>query len=212
MVYSDWIIEHKNIDWDFYWLDRLQELFLKVSKQSDNINIIYNKMMDNIVKFTWTNSFQDDASILLIKRNTRKDIVDLNTDYIKKIKIKEKLNVSEVKKLKWKTIEYIEEEMKKIKKKKEISRIIKSLEILFYNWEFLKLKQESIRFTKEWYIDKKINYFLKKAIANEQNYKINQKNSKLINKYNILRELFKKWDYETVIKETEEIIEKDGNI
>jgi hypothetical protein len=32
------------------------------------------------------------------------------------------------------------------------------------------------------------------------------------NKYNILKQLLKKWDYETVIKEVENIIAKDWNI
>jgi hypothetical protein len=56
----------------------------------------------------------------------------------------------------------------------------------------LKLKQEAIRYIKADYIDKRINYYLKKAIDNEIKYRIEQKNSKIINKYNVLKELEKK--------------------
>ena len=74
------------------------------------------------------------------------------------------------------------------------------------------MKQEAIRFIKEWYIDKKINFYLKKAIANEEKYKIKQKEDRVKNKYNVLVELLKKDDLNTVIKEAEDIIWKDWNI
>jgi hypothetical protein len=74
------------------------------------------------------------------------------------------------------------------------------------------LKQEAIRFIKEWFIHPKINKYLKLAIANETKYKVEQKNKKIESKYNVLKELMKKWDYITVIKECNEIIAKDGNI
>ena len=75
----------------------------------------------------------------------------------------------------------------------------------------MQLKQEAIRYIKEWYIDKKINNYLKKALENENKYKIEQKNIKMQNKYNVLIWLYKKWDYDTVIKEVEDIILKDWN-
>jgi hypothetical protein len=86
------------------------------------------------------------------------------------------------------------------------------LENLYYTWEILKLKQESIKYIKAGFIDKKINFYLKKAIDNEKRYKIEQKESKIRNRYNVIEELFKKWDYDTVINEAEDIISKDWNI
>jgi len=83
---------------------------------------------------------------------------------------------------------------------------------LYYSWEIIKLKEEAIRFIKEWYIDPKINFYLKKAIANEQKYKIEQKQQRIENKYRVLSELMKKWDYATVAREIEDIIAKDWNI
>jgi hypothetical protein len=53
---------------------------------------------------------------------------------------------------------------------------------------------------------------MKKAINNEEKYRISQRNTKMENKYNVLAELMKKKDYNTVIQECNEIIAKDGNI
>jgi len=83
---------------------------------------------------------------------------------------------------------------------------------LYYSWEILQLKQEAVRFIKEWYIDKKINFYLRKAIENENKYKIEQKNQKMQNTYNVLYGLYKKWNYDTVIKELEFLISRDWNI
>ncbi len=110
----------------------------------------------------------------------------------------------------WKNEQEIKEELEKIKKKKQIKHIVSILENLYITWEILKLKEEATRFIKDWYIDAKINYYLKKAIANETKYKIAQKSQKLENRYNTLLELYKSWDYTTVIKECQDIIIKNG--
>jgi hypothetical protein len=89
---------------------------------------------------------------------------------------------------------------------------LKILESLYYTWEILKLKQEAIKYIKLGYIHKKNNLYLKKAIDNETKYKVEQKNQKMSSKYLVLTELYKKWDYQTVITEIEEIISQDGNI
>ena len=83
------------------------------------------------------------------------------------------------------------------------------LSSLYYTGEFLKLKQEATRYIKEGFIHKKINYYLKKAIDNEEAYKIGQRNTKMENKYNVLLELYKKKDFNTVIQECNDIIAKD---
>ena len=43
-------------------------------------------------------------------------------------------------------------------------------------------------------------------------YKIEQKNQKMQNTYNVLYGLYKKWNYDTVIKELEFLISRDWNI
>lgn len=212
LTYSDWIVENKNLTWEFYWIDKLSRAFETIIKSNWNIHDIYDYLINDVKIFRWWAQFDDDASILIVKREIKKDIVDTSSEYIKDLKLKEWLKSSDIKKFKWKTIEDIDKELEVLKKAKETNRIIKSLETLYYTWEILKLKQEAIRFIKEWYIDKKINFYLRKAINNEKAYKIEQKNQRIVNKYNILEELYKKWDFDTVISEAEDVIGKDGNI
>lgn len=212
LTYSDWIVESKSINWEFYSIEKLRKLLSTVWQMKSDLHEIYDYIINDLRFFRWWTNFDDDVSILLLKRNIKKDIVDESSKYLIELKEKEWLNNSELKKIKWKTIEEIDKELEELKRKKETERIVKNLEILYYTWEILKLKQEAIRYIKDWYIDKKINFYLKKAIDNEKSYKVDQKNQKIINKYSILEELLKKWDYETVISEAEDIISKDGNL
>ncbi len=214
LTYSDGIIEAKNENGEYYGQDRLQSAFEKICQKQWNIDKIYTEIINEIKEFKGgSTSFLDDTTILLFQRNTQKDIVvDEHDSYLQNIKKDQHLNAKEVKKLTWKSKSEIEKELEKIKKLKETKNIIRSLETLYYTWEMLKLKQEAIRYIKVGYIDKKINLYLKKAIANEGKYKIEQKEIKMRNKYNVLKELEKKWDYDTVIEELEDIITKDGNI
>lgn len=212
LTYSDWIVENRNDEWEFYWIDKLKDTFLDIATTSSSIEKIYEYIIQNVKFFQWWMSFTDDATILLFKRDENKDIIEENSEYLEKITQKEWLKKSDIKKLKWKTKTEIEKELESMKKEKETDRIIKILESLYYTWEILKLKQEAIRYIKEWYIHKKINYYLRKALDNEKAYKIDQKEQKIKNKYNVLEELYKKGDYNTVIEEVEEIIAKDWNI
>lgn len=211
LMFSDWIIETRWINWDFYNIETLIKNFEIIAKNTKDIKKIYNLIMEDIKLFTWWSKFQDDASIILVKRNTEKDIIKKWDNILKEIKEKENLKKDEVKKLEWETKLNINKKLQEIRKQKETKRIVKILEDLYYSWEILQLKQEAIRYIKEWYIDKKINYYLKTAIENENTYKIEQKNQKMQNKFNILKWLYKKWDYDTVIKEIEYIILKDWN-
>ena len=212
VIYSDWIIENKNSEWDFYWIEWLEKQIKKSFELEPDIKNAYAHIMSNVTLFKWWSSFEDDSTLLIIKRNTNKDILEEENEFIKELSLKEWLDNKQKKKLLWKTKDEIGQEIEKIKKEKELKHIIKNLETLYYTWEVLKLKQEAIRFIKKGYLDKKINYFLKKAIANESSYKIKNKNQKMLSKYNVLSELYKKWDYGTVIQETENIIAKDWNI
>jgi serine phosphatase RsbU (regulator of sigma subunit) len=212
ITYSDWILENKNEDGEFYWIEKLTETFQKVASYTKDINEIYEYIINDLKLFKQWSNFNDDASVLLLKRNADKDIQDDRSEYLKNLTIKEWLEKKDVKKLIWKDKNEIREELKHIKKEKETTRVIKNLESLYYTWEILKLKQEAKRYINEWFIHKKINKYLKIAINKENEYKIEQKNNKMVNKFNILDQLEKKWDYNTVISEVENIIAKDWNI
>jgi hypothetical protein len=131
---------------------------------------------------------------------------------MKTLQNKENLKTKEVNRLAWKNKRDIARELERIKKEKELIRIIQSLKKLYHVWEFLKLKQESIRYIKDWWVHKDINYYLRKAIDNETKYKIWLKNRKIENRYSVIKQLYDKWDYETVIHELEEIISKDWEV
>ena len=212
MTYSDGVVESKNYEWEKYWLERLQNTFLISCQSNSEIEEIYKDIIEDIKLFTWGSSFSDDTTILLFRRNPLKDIISKESDEIDKLKAKEWLNDKDVKRLEWKTRKEIEKELVEIKKEKQTEQIVNILKSLYYTWEFLKLKQEATRYVKEWFVHKEINFYLKKAIQNEESYRLKQKNMKMDNKYNVLAELYKRKDYSTVIRECNEIISKDWNI
>jgi hypothetical protein len=212
LMYSDGIIENKNDKWEFYGMPRLKESFMKIAETEKNITKIYEYIINDVQLFKWGSFFEDDVTLLVLKRDIEKDIITEESDYLQDVTTKQWLTKQQAKKLEWKTKNEIEVELEKYKKDKDTLRIVKVLEGLYYTWEILKLKQEAIRYIKQWYIHKKINYYLKKAIDNETKYKVDQKNQKMSSKYLVLTELAKKWDFITVINEIEDVISKDGNI
>ncbi len=212
LSYSDGIVESKSPEWEQFGHDRLQKAFMEVAQHERSLKKIYDYLVNDLQVHRSGSSFTDDVSLLLFSRNVEKDVVEEDSQYIQDISLREGIHGRALKKLEWKTKAEIQREIEKIKEEKEVERILKHLEWLFYTWEILKLKQECIRLIKKGHIHKKINFYLKKAIDNETKYKIEQKNQKMQNRYILLKELQKKWDNETVIREIEEIISKDGNL
>lgn len=212
LAFSDGVIESKDIDGNFYWLERLLSAFDFICNKETLLAKIYNYLMEDIKLFRGWAKFDDDSTIVLLQRNKSKDIIHQEDSFLRDVAQQEGLSRFAVRKLIWKSREQVEKELEKIRKEKEIINIVKTLEGLYYTWEILKLKQEAIRFIKAGFIHKDINFYLKKAIANESAYKISQKEKKVWNKYSVLSELLKKWDYNTVIRECSEIIAKEWNI
>lgn len=213
VTYTDWIVETKNPNWEMYSIDRiwkkLEEFwrYLKSSPQE-----IYDKYIEDLKNFAWWNSnYNDDVTILILKRDKNKDILKKDSD-LEWIILKENIDKKYKKKFTWKTIEEIREEILRAQKEQALKNILKSLEIFYTTWELPKLKTECVRYIKEWYIHKKINFYLKKALDNESMFKQKQKNQKIRDKYEILKDLYKKWDYENVIIECSSIISKNWNI
>jgi len=213
IIYSDWIVESRNMDNELLWINWLMNIIKKVVMRSDNINNMYANILDEVKAFRWWNlNFFDDATIFMLKRSSDKDLVIKWSSFLKDLSLKEWLTRKNMKALEWKTKEEIEHELVKIRRDKQLKLILSTLDNLYVTWEILKLKQESVRYLKEWFIHKKINNYLKKAIASEKKYKIDLKEQKMKSKYAVLSELLKKWDYMTVIKECNEVIASDWNI
>ena len=210
MSYTDGIVEAKNHDWEAYGMDRLEKTFQYICELENDLIKIYTFIIDDLKFFKWGTRFLDDVTLFMIKRDLQRDVI--TEEEIDQIQKSEKLTKKELQSIKWLANKEVEIELQKLKEKKQLANIIKNLESLYVSGEILKLKQECIRFIRDWYVDKKINYYLKKALANEQKYKIKQKNQKIEMKYKVLEELYKKWDYSSVISEVEDVISKDGNI
>lgn len=212
LTYSDGVLEAKSSGWKIYGIENLEKVFLKSASNQVDIRNVYNDIIEDLKLYRGGTSFEDDTTVLMFRRNHMKDLLSAESDEITKLKLQEGLSRKEVRRLEGKTKKEMEEELEEIKKERQIGNIINILKWLYYTGEFLKLKQEATRYIKEWFIHKKITYYLKKAIENEESYKIKQRNTKMDNKYNVLLELYKKKDYNTVIQECNEIIAKDGNI
>lgn len=211
--YTDWLTESRNESGEMYSIERVGEKLLDIARNNKaSIQDIYDFIKNDLKQFTWWKlNYNDDVSILIIKRDKNKNIIK-NKEDIEEIIVKEWIYKNYKNKLKWKTYEEIQNEITQYKNKNEIKNIIKNLDSLYKAWEITKLKHDSIRYIKEWYIHKKINFYLKKSLENENVFKIKQKNKKIQDKYNVLKELYKKWDYDTVIQECSNIISKDWNI
>ena len=212
LTYSDWIVETKSIEWKFYWMDKLEETFKKISTYEKDIEKIYKHLIEDAKLFRSGSNFDDDLTLLILKRNIDKDKIADKVEFLEEIWEKGKLSNYEIKRLKGTTKTEIQKEIEELKKEKQLKNIVKQLEQLWLTWEILKLKSEATRFIKAWNIHPKINYYLRKAIDNQQQYKISLKEDRIQNKYNVMKELMKKWDYSTVISEAEDIISKDWSI
>lgn len=213
IIYSDWIVESRNRDNKLLWVDGFVSIVKKSISKTTNIYLLYKEIVESIKDYRWGNvNFYDDATIFMVKRNFWKDLVNKKSLYLKDLSMKEWLTRQNMRELEWKTKEEVEKELIRIRKQKQLNLILKNLENLYITWEILKLKQESIRYIKEWYVHKKINDYLKKAISKEKQYKIDLKEQKMMSKYKILKDMLKKWDYNTVISEVNDIIVNDWNI
>jgi hypothetical protein len=210
-IYSDWVLESRNSEKEMFWIDRLSEKFKMIADTWKSLPEIYEYILKSLENFTWSSRFEDDMTIVFVKRDVARDIVN-NKEDISHLITKAKIPESYAKKLIWKSREDIEKELEKIKNKEAINVMIRNLEQLYETWEIIKLKEEAIRYIKDWFIDKRINKLLKLAMKKEFSYKIAQKNKRLESKYKTLEFLLKKWDYETVFREASEVIAKDGNI
>ncbi len=211
LIYSDWVLEARNYEKKMFWVTNLAEKFKMIADTDKKLSDMYEYILESLETFTWSSRFEDDMTIVFIKRDFSRDIMNDKVE-IKNLVSKSKIPDSYTKRLIWKTKEDVEKELIKIKKIENINVMVKNLEQLYEIWEIIKLKEEAIRYIKDWFIDKRINRLLKMAMKKEFSYKIQQKNKRLESKYYTLEFLLNKWDYETVFKEAADVISRDGNI
>lgn len=211
LLYTDWIVEARNINWDMYSIDRIKDTFFKaVSLHSDSKDI-YNYIYNDLISFVNKTKFYDDVTIIVIKRDNKKEFLNENK-VIEDILKSENISKKYVKNLKWKSKDQIEAFLKVKRKEREIVSILKNLRSIFKTWDLVALKKESQRYIKEWFIHKDIVKYLQYSIENENFAKIEQQNIRLQNKYETLVKLLKAWQYDTVLEEASNIVMNEWKI
>lgn len=210
--YTDWILETKDWLWQMYLLDRLEKSFEKQTNIFQNPEKIYKWIIEDVVEFKWWSDFEDDVSIFIFTRNFNKDLI-ANKQELEQI-LKEtnsKKSIKEIQ-IKKRTKEEIIEELKREKIERELKIRLDRLDRLAKIWEYIKLKQEVLLYYREWFAHDKMSYYLEKAIANEQKVTLTKMEEKLQRKYETLMQLYKKWEYDIVIKEAMDVIFKNWKI
>lgn len=156
--------------------------------------------------------FEDDVSFFIFTRNVEKDLINNKTELesiLKEMDIKKDMKeVSFANKTKKEVIETL----KKERHEKELKIRLYRLDALYKMSEFTKLKQEIYMYFREGYVHDKMRFYLEKAIDNEQKAIVKRQDDRLKKRYDILEELYKKGEYEIVIKEIIDILFKNGKI
>ncbi len=210
--YTDWILETKNEYWKMYLLDNLEKSFEKHAKNLTSPEKIYDWIMKDVNEYKWWLEFDDDVSIFIFTRDYNKDLIT-NKQELEQI-LKEansKKSIKEIQ-IKKRTKEEIIEELKREKQERELKIRLDRLDRLAKIWEYIKLKQEVLTCYREWFAHDKMHYYLEKAIANEQKVIIFKLEEKLQRKYETLSQLYKKWEYDIVVKEAMDVIFKNWKI
>lgn len=208
--FTDGLIEARNLKSEIFWMKRLEELLNKTVIKNKNITEIYNGIIHGLTEFTEWNSLDDDMSIVIFQRDTNTDILN-SKEEIDSLIEKEKIEDPNIKIKKWKNKQQILEEIKKQKYESNLKIRLDRLKQLYELREYFKLKQEIIKYLKEWYNHPKIKFYLEKSVFNEQKWRIEKDKENLKIKYKTLLDLYKRWDYENVIKNCIEILTKENN-
>ena len=210
--YSDWILETRDTSWQMYLTDRVEVSFEKNSKLTSEPEKIYEWMMADIAEFKWWTEFEDDVSLFFFARNYNKDLI-ANKEELEQI-LKEANSKKSVKdiELNKRTKEEIIEEIRREKMERETKIRLDRLENLSKMWEYYRLKQDVLQYLREWFAHEKMHTYLEKAIANEQKVALAKMEDRLQRKYETLTELYKKWEYELVIREATDVIFRNWKI
>lgn len=152
-------------------------------------------------------------SFFLFSRNTAKDLVT------NKAELESLLKEMDIKKTGTKDIDFtnktkqqVIETLKKERHERELKIHLDRLERLYKMAEFTKLKQEVYLRFREGYAHDRMRFYLEKALENEHKSIIRKQDEKLKRKYELLEELYKKGEYELVIKESIDVLFKNGKI
>lgn len=210
LVYTDWITETKDATGNMYWMTRFEESFLKAAGTYTGAKKLQEQILKDVNDYKWNLSFDDDVTLIVFVRDKNKDLIS-NKAELEKI-----LQESNVKKanvqIKNTTKQEVIDKIKKEKYDRELKIRLQRLDRLYKVWEFIKLKQDALIYYKEWFVHDKMKFYLEKAIWSEQKVIMRKQEDKLQKKYAVLLDLYKKWEYNIVIKEAIDVIFKNWKI
>lgn len=156
--------------------------------------------------------FQDDVSVFIFRRNPKLDVVS-DRDELDKLLKEHDLNSRTIKlNLKGKTRVEIQEEIRKERKNKELEALLTNMFQLYKIGEYARLKQAVTQAYKIGHIHEKMSFYLEKILKNEDKMKILKHEDRLQKKFEMLSELCDKGEYGVVIRETVDVLYKNGNI
>lgn len=211
--YTDGIIESRNAQGEFYGLARLEKAIEKYApRAAGNPSRLYERIYADVCEFQGKETFLDDVSIFVFERDPNKDLI-ANKDELD-VLLKD-LDISDrtVKiDFKGKTREEILEQMQRKRHESELKARMAILEQLYKLGEYSRLKQEITVCYKQGFIHEKMQFFLKKIIKNEEKNKTLKLEDRLQKKYEMLKDLYDKGEYAVVIRETVDVLYKNGNI
>ncbi|EKD30239.1 MAG: serine phosphatase [uncultured bacterium (gcode 4)] len=211
--YTDGIIEMKDQNGLMYSLDKLQANFKdKAKKYGHAPERLYETILQEVNDFRATVPFQDDVSMFIFTRNTGKDLITNKAELqslLKEMDVKK--DVKDVN-FKNKTRQQVIDDLKKERHARDLKIRLERLDRLYKMAEFTKLKQEVYLYFREWYVHDKMKFYLEKALENEQKAIIKKQDERLARKHSTLSDLYKKWEYELVVKEVIDVLFKNGKI
>lgn len=111
-----------------------------------------------------------------------------------------------------KTRQQVIETLKKERHERELKIRLDRLDRLYKIGEFTKLKQEVYIYFREGYAHDRMRFYLEKALENEHKSIMKKQDEKLMRKHELLEDLYKKGEYELVIKEAIDVLFKNGKI
>lgn len=212
--YTDGIIEAKDASNEMYGFSRMEKSFkLHAHKYEHNPEKIYKMILWDVDAFRWKIPFEDDVSFFIFVRNTKKERIS------NKKELELLMQEMDFKKVgnkdidfKNKTKQEIIDTLKQERHERELKIRLDRLDHLYQMEEFTKIKQEVYIYFREWYVHEKMRFYLEKSLELEQKSLMKKQDEKLKKKYEMLQELYKKGEYELVMKETLDILFKNGKI
>ena len=150
--------------------------------------------------------------MFIFSRNINKDLIENEQE------LKDLLQESNIKRLpadftlKNKTKQEVADKIRQQKYDRDVKIRLDRLDRLHKIGEYIKLKQEVILYYREGFVHDKMRFYLEKAIENEFLATVKKQEEKLKRKYMTLLDLYKKGEYEIVVKEALDVIFRNGKI